>query len=148
MTSLVERPPESAVMRDERRGGRPVSGVSFAVRVTHTARTVRVTHTLNSQRGRRRRRRARTPIETPQFAAMMRRMLRSWARRVGASDPEDLSEMVAYRALLDEAIQDAIDIGRATSPDGWSWTRIGRAVGTTKASAYERYGPLRRGARS
>lgn len=91
-------------------------------------------------------------IETPQFAAMMRRMLKAWVKRVGAGDTVDLAEMIEYHAELDRAIADAIALGRANEAGApahsraWSWAKIaavltdsdGRPL--TRQGAEQKYG--------
>lgn len=46
--------------------------------------------------------------ETPEYAAMVRRVIRAHGRRVIHADPEDLAELVALRAVVDQAITDAV----------------------------------------
>ncbi len=70
------------------------------------------------------------------YVAFLRRVLRALGRRVGDADPEDLAEMVALRADVDEAIQGAV-LGMRSR--GVSWSDIGRAVGMTRQSAHERW---------
>lgn len=86
----------------------------------------------------RRRRRARRPIETSDYAAMLRRMLGAYGRRVADADDVDLAELVELRRDLDTAISDAVVGQRATH--GRSWADIGRAVGMTRQSAQQRWG--------
>lgn len=76
-------------------------------------------------------------IETPAFAAMLRRMLRAYGRRVADADDVDLAEMVEMRAQLEEVIAAAVagQIAR-----GSSWSEIARGLGTTKQAAHKRYG--------
>lgn len=77
--------------------------------------------------------------ETPEYAGMVRRVIRAHGRRVADADPEDLAELVAMHEVLDQAIKDAVVGMRANY--GVSWTRIGRAVGLTKQGAQQRYSP-------
>ena len=59
------------------------------------------------------------------------------ARRVAASDPTALRDLVAMRAALDEAIDDAaVELHAA----GYSWTDIGRELGVTRQAARQRWG--------
>ena len=79
-----------------------------------------------------------TKVETPSFAAAVRRLIRAHGRRVAAGDVEDLAELLALRDELDEAIAVAIrgqreDLGR-------SWADIARAAGTSRQAAYQRWG--------
>ena len=57
--------------------------------------------------------------------AMVRRVIRAHGRRVIHADPEDLAELVALRAVVDQAITDAVRGMRAEH--GRSWSDIGRA---------------------
>ncbi len=85
-----------------------------------------------------RRKRSRRPIEPTDYAAMMRRMIRAYGRRVADADVEDLADMLAVRAELDAAIAFAV----RTSRERWgrSWADIGRAAGVTRQTAHERWG--------
>lgn len=82
--------------------------------------------------------RRRGPVETPEYAAMVRRMIRSYGRRVADADPEDLAELVAIREVLDEAIDEAVEGMREAR--AISWGQIGRALGITRQAAQQRYG--------
>lgn len=84
-------------------------------------------------------------IETPDYADMLARMIRAYARRVGDGDPVDLERMVELRALFDEAIGLAVDGQRSAE---FSWREIGEALGTTKQSAQITYGRRRSGERA
>lgn len=95
-----------------------------------------VRSTLTPQR--RRRKRARRPVEATDYAAMMRRLIRAYGRRVADADVEDLADMLAVRAELDEAIASAVRVSRERW--GRSWADIGRAAGVTKQTAHERWG--------
>ena len=76
--------------------------------------------------------------ETPEYAAMVRRIIRAHGRRVIHADPEDLAELVALRAVVDQAITDAVQGMRAEH--GRSWSDIGRGLGTSRQAAQMRYG--------
>jgi hypothetical protein len=69
---------------------------------------------------------------------MVTRMIRAYGRRVANADMEDLTDMVAMRALLDDAITAAVSHLR--DHHEFSWTAIGEAVGTSKQAAQQRYG--------
>lgn len=77
-------------------------------------------------------------VETAEYAAFGRRMLRSWARRVGDGNPEDLTELLATAKALDALIAEAVTAQRAAYQT--SWTEIGRAAGTTRQAAQQRWG--------
>lgn len=76
--------------------------------------------------------------ETPEYAAMLRRMLRAYARRVGDADDVDLAEMVELRDELEAAIRAAVWGQRRNH--GASWADIGRGLGVTRQAAQMRYG--------
>lgn len=82
-------------------------------------------------------RRRKVERETPEIAAMVRRMIRAYAKRVGDADEPDLAEMVELRAFLDEQIGVAV---RLQKDGGKSWSQIGQGLGTTKQAAQMRYG--------
>ena len=85
-----------------------------------------------------RRKRRRRSVETKEFGAMVTRMIRAYGRRVANADMEDLTDMAAMRALLDEAITNAVSHLR--DHHEFSWSAIGEAVGTTRQAAQQRYG--------
>lgn len=72
-----------------------------------------------------------------EFMAFTRRVLRAASRRMAAADPEDLADLVALRADVDEAIDRA---ARAVHEGGVSWAQIGAAVGITRQAAQQRWG--------
>ena len=78
-------------------------------------------------------------IETPEYAAMLRRMIRAYGRRVADADEVDLTEMAHMRAELDQAIETAVAGQRAR---GQSWTEIANGLGTSRQYAHRRYGRL------
>lgn len=76
------------------------------------------------------------PIETPEYAAMMRRMVAKYGERVGAADPIDLTEMMVVKAEFDAAIRTAVRGLR----ESFTWREIGEALGTSKEAAIMRFG--------
>lgn len=77
-------------------------------------------------------------VETPEFGAMVKRMLRAYGRRVADADPEDLADLVALRDELEQAILLGIDGQRRGGRA--SWTDVGRALGISRQGAFQRYG--------
>jgi hypothetical protein len=75
-------------------------------------------------------------IETPAYAAMMRRMIRRYGERVGDADPVDLATMLEIRDVFDQAIADAV-AGQIEA--GFSWREVGEGLGTTKEAAWARF---------
>jgi uncharacterized protein with PIN domain len=85
-----------------------------------------------------RRQRRRRYVDTKDFGAMVTRMIRAYGRRVANADMDDLTELVAMRALVDDAIATAVSHLR--DHHEFSWAAIGDAVGTTRQAAQQRYG--------
>jgi len=81
--------------------------------------------------------RRRRYVDTQDYAAMVRRILRAYATRVAQADDPDLTEMVELRTILDDLIADAIAGLRS---HGYTWTQIGAALNITKQAAQQRYG--------
>jgi hypothetical protein len=77
-----------------------------------------------------------------EFIAFTRRILRAASRRMSAADPEDLAELIALRAAVDEAIDNA---ARALHAGGASWAHIGAALGMTRQAAQKRWSTTTRG---
>lgn len=76
-------------------------------------------------------------VETPEFGAMVRRMIRAYGRRVADADPEDLAGLAALASELDQAVRAAVHGQRDA---GASWADIGRGLGITRQSAQGRFG--------
>lgn len=88
------------------------------------------------------RKRSRRPLETPDMAAMLRRMVRAYGRRCAEDDVEGwLPEALALRADLDAAIAGAVQASH--DRHGRSWADIGAAAGTSKQAAAQRWGGTR-----
>jgi hypothetical protein len=75
-------------------------------------------------------------VETMDYAAMMRRMLAGWERRLVDADMEDVAELVTYQAEVHTALANVVDGLRAR---GVSWATIARATGTTRQGAQQRF---------
>lgn len=78
------------------------------------------------------------PMETPEYAAMLRRMIRAYARRVADADDVDLAEMLRVRDEMEQAVRDAVRGQRERH--GRSWADIARGLGTTRQAAQMRFG--------
>lgn len=81
--------------------------------------------------------RRRRERETPEFAAMVRRMIRAHGRRCADADPEDLAELVDIAGCVDDAVTEAV-IGLQRA--GFSWAEIAAPLGITRQAAHLRYG--------
>lgn len=75
-------------------------------------------------------------VETPQYAAFCRRVIRAYARRVAAADEVDLADMLAVRDEMDAAIRAAVAGMRER---GEAWSYIAEGLGTTRQAAQQRY---------
>lgn len=75
-------------------------------------------------------------VETPDYAAMLRRMIRAYGRRVGLESPEDLADM---RSLADELERATAAAVAGQREAGFSWSDIARGLGVTRQTAWERY---------
>lgn len=77
-------------------------------------------------------------VENSDFMQFAGRVIRRAGRRVAAGDIDGLTELVALRAQLDEAIDTAV-VGLRAEPHYQSWSAIGRALGTTPQAAMQRW---------
>lgn len=80
--------------------------------------------------------------ETPEYAAMLRRMIAAYGRRVADADDVDLAEMVELRDALDAAIEAAV-IGQREH-HGASWADVARGLGVSRQYAQRRYSVTKR----
>lgn len=78
------------------------------------------------------------PVETTEYAKMVRRMVRAYGKRVGNADDVDLGQMLALRDEVEDAIATAVTLQREQW--GRSWAEIGRGLGITRQAAQQRYG--------
>lgn len=75
-------------------------------------------------------------VETDEFLAMVRRMIRRAGERVGDADEPELAQLVALRDDLERAIATAATGQRAI---GRSWAEVARGLGTSRQAAHARY---------
>jgi hypothetical protein len=75
-------------------------------------------------------------VETPEYAAMVRRIVRAHGRRVAEADPEDLVDLVGLHAVVDQAVREAV---RGQRERGASWAAIARGLGTSRQAAWDRF---------
>ncbi|WP_309238702.1 hypothetical protein [Actinoplanes aureus] len=85
------------------------------------------------------RKRAKRHVETDQFDAFTRRILRAYARRVAAGDVEALAPLAALSAEVDAVVRLAV-AGLRRNPYSYSWDEIARRLGVSKQAAQQRYG--------
>lgn len=81
----------------------------------------------------------RREVETLDFLAACRRMLRAASRRAADADEFELEALIALRGELDAAIRDAVAGQRAR---GLSWAYIAAATGTTRQGAQQKWGAV------
>ncbi len=74
--------------------------------------------------------------EADRYGAFVRRVLRAYSRRVGDRDVEGLAGLAALAAEVDAATLDAV---RGLRASGYSWAEIGKALGTSKQAAAQRF---------
>jgi hypothetical protein len=70
------------------------------------------------------------------YLGAARRFIRAAGRRVAECDEPELAAMLELQAVLDAAIADAV-MGQKTRK---SWAQIALGTGTTRESAYQRWG--------
>lgn len=75
--------------------------------------------------------------EAPEVTKAASRFMRALARRAGEGEVEALEGLVSLQADLDQALAQAVANYRAL---GFSWAEIGRALGTTRQNAHNRFG--------
>jgi uncharacterized protein (DUF3084 family) len=75
--------------------------------------------------------------ENDEYAAFAHRVLRAWARRVGAGDIDAIADMATARHQLDDAINEAVTGLRGK---GYSWAEIAARLGVTRQAAQQRWG--------
>lgn len=82
--------------------------------------------------------RKRGPVETTEYGAMVRRMIRAYGRRVADADEIDLADLVKLRDETDAAIAAAVQ-GQRTKY-GRSWAYIAQGLSVSRQAAQQRYG--------
>ena len=76
--------------------------------------------------------------ENADYAAMLKRMIRSYIVRVSEGDETDLAEMLEVGKLMDEAVAATVQRMKASQPD-ISWATVSEATGTTRQAAQMRF---------
>jgi hypothetical protein len=77
-------------------------------------------------------------VENDAYLAFCVRIIRAAGRRIADGDVEDLPDLLALQAELDQAWQVAVD--GLHGPLGFSWAEIAARVGTTRQNAQQRWG--------
>ena len=83
--------------------------------------------------------RAKRAVETNEFDAFVRRILRAYARRVANGDIEALRSLAQLSSDVDAVTRLAV-AGLRKSPYSYSWSEIADRLGVTKQAAQMRYG--------
>ena len=76
-------------------------------------------------------------VENDQYAALVRRVIAAYSRRVAAGDIDAISDMTSIAAELDDAISQAVTGLRMA---GYSWADIAERLGVTRQAAQQRWG--------
>jgi hypothetical protein len=84
-------------------------------------------------------RRHRREVENSEFAAMFRRLMRAYVRRVG--DQGDLDAFAEFARLIEEGEGHLVDMAAMLRHEPWSysWAEVGRALVISRQSAQERF---------
>lgn len=80
----------------------------------------------------------RREVETDEFMAFARRIVKATGKRVGDGDPVDLASLVALRREFEAIEVQAVQAMRDNH--GYSWSEIGRDLGITRQAAQQFYG--------
>jgi hypothetical protein len=83
------------------------------------------------------RKRRRSAVENPDYAAFATRIIRAHARRIADGDVDALAGLLHLAHELDAATQTAVN-GLRTF--GYSWNDIATRLGTTRQAAQQRWG--------
>ncbi|NJP90050.1 hypothetical protein HCN51_11425 [Nonomuraea sp. FMUSA5-5] len=78
------------------------------------------------------------PVENPDYAAFLKRIIRAYSKRIAEGDIEALADLSGIVAELDHAIAQAVLQLRAQH--GYSWADISRPLGITRQAAQQRWG--------
>lgn len=76
-------------------------------------------------------------MENSEYAQMMRRMVRTYERRLSNADPTDLMDAIEIMREMDAMIGRAV---REMKSAGFSWADIATYTGTTRQAAQQRWG--------
>lgn len=81
---------------------------------------------------------AKKQIETQEYAAFTRRIMRALSRRIADGDIDALPELEALRAEIDSAMIEAVKQLRA-EPYSYSWAELGDRLGVTRQAVQQRF---------
>ncbi|MEV0570206.1 hypothetical protein [Dactylosporangium sp. NPDC050588] len=83
--------------------------------------------------------RAKRTVESGEFDAFARRILRAYARRVAAGDIEALAGLAMLSSEVDTVVREAVR-GLRAMPYRYSWDEIGSRLGVSRQAVQMRYG--------
>lgn len=75
-------------------------------------------------------------VETREFAAFARRIVRAFGRRIAAGDVDALPELLQLQAELDAVLDTTV---RGLRQQGYSWQEIADRTGTSRQAAHKRW---------
>jgi hypothetical protein len=75
-------------------------------------------------------------VETVDYLRMLTRMMAAAGRRVAESDEEEFRLLTHLEDAVDELLTDAV---RGFRRSGMTWDEIGKAAGTTRQAAHQRW---------
>jgi hypothetical protein len=78
--------------------------------------------------------------ETASYAAMMRRMLTGYGRRVAGKDIAELKGLADFAADAERVLGETVAVLRTQEGGAYSWADIGEALGITRSAAQKRFG--------
>lgn len=79
-------------------------------------------------------------VESPELGDAILRMLLALVRRAGEGDDQALEQLHRIDTEADRLLTEG---ARAAYAKGYSWADIGRLLGTTRQSAWERFSILK-----
>lgn len=84
----------------------------------------------------------RSEVENADYFQFTQRVMASALKRAAKAENVeiDLAGLIALREQLDAGIADAVLAMRDADPEQASWSKIGRALGTTRQAAQQRFG--------
>jgi hypothetical protein len=83
-----------------------------------------------------------SPVENADYFSFASRVMASALKRAARAEnvETDLAGLIALREQLDAGIAEAVIAMRDADPEQASWSKIGRACGTSRQAAQQRFG--------
>lgn len=84
-------------------------------------------------------------VENADYFQFTSRVMASALKRAARAENVeiDLAGLIALREQLDAGIAEAVTAMRDADPEQASWTKLGKALGTTRQAAQQRFGTRR-----